>query len=195
MGFSRDVKIGKDGENTVQKLLESFGYLVQTNTSKKKEKLKEWDLKIEKGMLTFFIEVKKDIMAKSTGNLAVEYMNSRTGKASGLMTTKSDFWVYVLEVEHFGGFVEEIWLASAKALKEYLQCHNPVKVVDKAGDGNAALFLYKKEKILSEDGPFIRIDDKTEEEIFTLFKLYDLFDRNEEIKQSYTIPNVEEFHA
>jgi len=44
------------------------------------------------------IEVKHDLMAYSTGNIAVEY-ESR-GKLSGLSTTKATYWAFVLaEVE------------------------------------------------------------------------------------------------
>jgi hypothetical protein len=43
------------------------------------------------------VEVKRDYMAAKTGNLFVEF-ESR-GKASGLATTRADFWAFILDGE------------------------------------------------------------------------------------------------
>jgi hypothetical protein len=44
------------------------------------------------------VEVKRDLMAKKTGNIFIEY-ESR-GKPSGLATTHSDFYCFVIEDLH-----------------------------------------------------------------------------------------------
>lgn len=43
------------------------------------------------------VEVKRDYMAAKTGNLFVEF-ESR-GRASGLATTRADFWAFILDGE------------------------------------------------------------------------------------------------
>jgi hypothetical protein len=43
------------------------------------------------------VEVKRDYIASRTGNLFVEF--SSRGKASGLATTKADFWAFILDGE------------------------------------------------------------------------------------------------
>lgn len=44
-------------------------------------------------------EVKHDLMATQTGNVAVEY--ACRGKDSGLTTTLADYWIYKIGVEFF----------------------------------------------------------------------------------------------
>lgn len=41
------------------------------------------------------VEVKRDYKAAQTGNLFVEYRSR--GKASGLATTRADFWAFILD--------------------------------------------------------------------------------------------------
>jgi hypothetical protein len=48
-------------------------------------------------------EVKTDFGVGNTGNVFIEYMNY--GKPSGIDTTDADFWVFVLEGEHYSGEV------------------------------------------------------------------------------------------
>lgn len=43
------------------------------------------------------VEVKRDYIASRTGNLFVEF--SSRGKASGLATTRADFWAFILDGE------------------------------------------------------------------------------------------------
>lgn len=43
------------------------------------------------------VEVKRDYLAGRTGNLFVEF--SSRGKASGLATTRADFWAFILDGE------------------------------------------------------------------------------------------------
>ncbi|PIY10223.1 MAG: hypothetical protein COZ18_06480 [Flexibacter sp. CG_4_10_14_3_um_filter_32_15] len=86
--FDKDLIDGLDAENSVKSLLKkkykvSDDDIVSSTT-------KEFDIKIKSLNLTF--EVKNDLMAEKTGNIAIEF-ESR-GKPSGVSTTKADYWVY-----------------------------------------------------------------------------------------------------
>src|SRR6185295_17990226 len=43
---------------------------------------------------TLTFEVKNDIMAKRTGNVAIEHHNCKQDKPSGLMATEAHFWCH-----------------------------------------------------------------------------------------------------
>lgn len=43
------------------------------------------------------VEVKRDFIASRTGNVFVEFQSR--GKASGLATTRADFWAFILDGE------------------------------------------------------------------------------------------------
>ncbi|HRI28272.1 MAG TPA: hypothetical protein PK715_09480, partial [Chitinophagales bacterium] len=86
--FNDDLKDGLDAENEVKELLKLHFNVADSDIESSTSK--GYDLKINSLGLTF--EVKNDLMAEKTGNIAVEY-ESR-GKASGLSTTTADFWVY-----------------------------------------------------------------------------------------------------
>lgn len=60
---------------------------------------KGFDLAFEKDDAVLLFEVKQDFQFKETGNIAVE-LRSR-GKDSGLTTTQSPLWVYVLDEDIF----------------------------------------------------------------------------------------------
>ena len=75
------------------------------------------------------VEVKRDRKAKLTGNVFVEY-ESR-GKPSGLATSESDYWCFVVE--------ETFILLAAERLKEIVE---PLKGTDKerrGGDNNTSV--------------------------------------------------------
>ncbi len=69
---------------------------------------KTFDIRIISSGMTF--EVKYDLMAPETGNIAIEY-ESR-GKPTGLSATAADFWVY-----KFGNVY---WAVSTSGLKQRL---------------------------------------------------------------------------
>lgn len=96
----------------------------------------------------FTVEVKNDIMALKTGNIAVEIFNPKAGRPSGLTSTKADVWVFVLG--------NEIWATPTKVLKEFVDNTRPYRKIEIAGDNNATILLYRKKTILPI---FIRIDD------------------------------------
>jgi hypothetical protein len=141
----RDLERGKKGEQKVIDIFISHGHTTESNTTK--GELSFYDIKISTmGDLT--IEVKNDEYAKRSGNIAIEVFNPKSNKASGITATKADLWVHILE--------DEVWITSTKNLLDFTKTAKPHKIVDRAGDNNATLLLYKKEHILNEI--FTRID-------------------------------------
>jgi len=59
---------------------------------------KEFDVKWTQGKEVFTCEIKEDLLAEKTGNVAIEV--SSRGKASGLSTTTADYYVYLI-MGHF----------------------------------------------------------------------------------------------
>ena len=86
--FNKDLKDGQAAEQEVaQRLMTRLNLAegdIEHSTSK------GYDLKIISKGWTF--EVKNDLMAHQTGNVAIEY-ESR-GKPTGLAVTTAEFWVY-----------------------------------------------------------------------------------------------------
>ena len=86
-------------------------------------------------------------MQDKTGNIAIEIYNPRSGKPSGLTATKATLWCQVLK--------DSAWITSVKSLRKFCEETPPFKMFSSAGDGNAAILLYKTEDILQI---FERID-------------------------------------
>jgi hypothetical protein len=100
-----------------------------------------WDAVIEtSGGKRQLVEVKFDEMSKTTGNIAIEFHNSRLGVPSGLASTQSDIWLHAY---HWQG---EWWISATRAdalkakLRELRNRHIG-RIVKGRGDGNADLFL------------------------------------------------------
>lgn len=74
------------------------------------------------------LEVKHDLMAYSTGNIAIEY-ESR-GKLSGLSTTQATYWAFVLAE------IETIVVIETNRLKELTKKHWNKRIV--GGDTNSS---------------------------------------------------------
>lgn len=84
-------------------------------------------------LLTF--EVKNDIMAKRTGNVAIEHHNCKQDKPSGVMATEAHFWCHKLG--------DTIWVVPVNKLKKYMAEVEPLKKIVAGGDKNANLYIYK----------------------------------------------------
>jgi hypothetical protein len=81
-------------------------------------------------------------MAAQTGNLAIEFRNSRTGRDSGIAATRSHIWVHVIPKPL------SVYVARTADLIRFTAEEKPLRVVRGGGDGNADLFLYKMDHIL-----------------------------------------------
>jgi hypothetical protein len=162
MGFKRDFSLGKQGEKLVEKIFQKNN--VEFNLNTDKEKLKDYDALSKIGKKKFTIEIKFDWLSQKTGNLAIEYFNSAKGEKSGIDGTKADIWIHIILDQDN----PTAWATSVKKLKDFIKNNKPWKVVERAGDGNASLYLYNDMKIL--EAIFSRIDMINEDEFKKLIK-------------------------
>lgn len=128
--FDKDVNIGNVGEKILYEFLTRKHNAIYKGKSEVKDgNHKEFDLKFvfpntENNIVVF--EVKNDVYIKEpktlpngayypgrdTGNIVIEF--SMHGKPSGIMVTKSDWWVYIFQN------LKEIWFIKVDNLKKLL---------------------------------------------------------------------------
>jgi hypothetical protein len=162
MGIHHSFKIGNEGE--------SFIALLMGNANIECEKhddfatKEHYDLVCRFGRTNFSCEVKFDVMAVKTGNLAIEVFNTRKDTPSGLQATKADIWAHVI----LDGDNKVAFISSVKKLKEYCNIEQPVKIISNGGDKNAMLMLYRSESIL--ESIFHNINLMDEKELKTIIK-------------------------
>jgi hypothetical protein len=130
--FISSIKSGNQGEQLLQDLFELHGYECQKSPGK----FSEYDFTIRKREKEFTIEVKSDFMATQTGNVAIEYFNPKSNKASGITVTESDYWVHIL----FNPV--RILIARTRSLYHFVSSVKPLKLINRGGDGNASLMIY-----------------------------------------------------
>lgn len=157
--FIRSKSLGDIAENSVSEILSKLGTVSKNNDI-------GHDLKVE-GDLNFTVEVKYDMYANKSGNIAVEYHNTKKDKPSGIRASLADFWVYYLNKD-------EIYLISLDKLKSYTETNTPYKNIIAGGDKNANIYLYKKSDIVKE---FINLAEISEEETRRIFQQYCCKDR------------------
>ena len=109
-----------------------FGCLAQKNLIHSMRY--DYDISVDSEPPVTF-EVKHDAMAQKTGNIALEYHNTRKNEPSGFMVTKADLWAHKIG--------EQIYVCSVKKLKEFVDTEKPHRFIESGGDGNANLLLYK----------------------------------------------------
>ena len=113
-----------------------------SNIKINKDKL--FDISCDYKNSTYTFEVKYDLMATKTGNIAIEYFNPKLNKESGILATQADFWVTILHNP------TEIFISPVKILKKFLDNIPPCRIITIGGDNNSSMMLYKKEKILGD---------------------------------------------
>ncbi len=144
MSFKSKKSVGDFGENHVQSILNSASIRNWLNEHKEnRSKLIEWDIGFELDNDEFLIEVKFDRMEAKTGNIAIEYYNTKQAKPSGIMATKSHLWVVVLQDPVCA------YVANTAQLREYYQKEQSFRNIACGGDMNAAMKLYPREQILN----------------------------------------------
>lgn len=99
---------------------------------------------------TIKCEIKHDIMAEKTGNIAIEFFNSKINKPSGITSSECDIWFHVI------GRLKEVCFTSVELLRKFCRENDPDKIVYRGGDNNSDMMLYKKEKL---DSLLIKLDD------------------------------------
>jgi len=149
MSFLNDNNLAKVAEKLVFRILENSGYKTSFNIDK--DELSYYDL-VSKSLcckFTFTSEVKFDSYQEKSGNIAIEYYNSKKCSPSGISITKSNFWFCVLH--------KSVWICKTNVLKEYVQYVKPLKDLVNVGDNNACIKLYKDNEILNDI--FKRVDN------------------------------------
>jgi len=94
--FKKDLQDGQLAEReAIEKLQVHFPEI----SDFKQSDTKDYDIQgiLDGQPVTF--EVKNDLMAHKTGNVAIEY--KCRGKASGLSTSKADYWIYKFDNTFF----------------------------------------------------------------------------------------------
>lgn len=105
---------------------------------------------------TDHIEVKYDIMSRKTGNIAIEYWNSKKNTASGLTATQAKYWAHI-------AFTKEgeqlVYIAEVEKLREWVKNTSPKKTIKAGGDDNADLYIYGQDVAFGAGSPFGHIDN------------------------------------
>lgn len=135
--IQRDLKRGDEGEQLVASFLSSFN-IPFTFVEKSKREFYDIIATINGKKYTF--EIKYDYYQKKSGNFAIEVHNTRQDKKSGLSITKSNFWIHILDDDH-------ILLTKTTKLKKFCRENIPFKTIERAGDNNARVLLYKRAAI------------------------------------------------
>lgn len=159
--FVQSARLGKSGERLVLDILTFAAIPCKENLNTVTREF--YDLEANIGSKKFTIECKYDWYSEKSGNLAIEFFNSTKNKPSGIDNTKANLWAIIINDKDY----KTIWITSVSALKAYIKAHTAFKTIMKAGDGNASIYLYKTEQLLSI---FKRIDNLEKEQIVDVVK-------------------------
>lgn len=151
MSFKRSKNLGDIAEQLLIQELKQRKYVLDVGLNEDKSKRYEYDVwadvvdnegfDAERKIVTF--EIKYDLYASKSGNWAIEYWNSKKNQPSGIMATKADWWVHVVNEES----EPVLYLATVVELKAFLDKNKPFRTISSGGDNNADLYLYKQEDI------------------------------------------------
>jgi len=133
---------GNKGEQFVQELFQKAGISCEKNSSV--DTRLEHDLQCKIGRAQFTCEVKFDVMAQHTGNIAIEYHNTKKDAPSGLNATKANIWAHLI----YDGENKVVYITSVAKLRDYCDKNTPKRIVKNAGDKNANLLLFGCDDIL-----------------------------------------------
>jgi len=122
------------GEQILIKELSNLNIEAKSESNKNPD----YDVILPKHNIT--IEVKNDIYSFRSGNIAVEYYNSKSNKPSGINSTKADFWCHIIKGEPY--------IVSVEELKKFIQTNQPLKTINSGGSGNADMYIYKIDNII-----------------------------------------------
>lgn len=143
MSILKSLALGNTAENFCINTFRSFSIEAEKNSDTKTREF--WDLDCVIGKKKFKVEVKYDVMAQKTGNLAIEFYNSKSLKPSGIDATKAHIWAHVIQDDTN----KTMWIASVKQMKLFIKDNTPFKTLNDVGDNNACIHLYKDSDMLS----------------------------------------------
>jgi hypothetical protein len=152
MGILADFDAGNKAEKIVMGVYEELGFTCAGTPSRK---WSDWDIEttMPKDGIVFHTEVKYDIYANKSGNIAIETYNPKIEKESGLTATKADLWVHI---------VDTVNITTVKKLKEFVGNTEPKRIITAGGDDNATLYLYDRDVIFP--AIFIELDSLSTKE-------------------------------
>lgn len=145
--------IGKHGENYVIDVFTKCGFSAELNNDY--DKRYDYDISANCDGLAFTMEVKHDLMAIKTKNIAIEYHNSKKNAISGINATLADIWVHLVTYPNTEIIAYAI---RVQKLKDYINDNEPHKHIIAGGEKNSNLYIYKMADILPI---FTRIDNIT----------------------------------
>ncbi len=135
--FLSSLRVGDTGQTIIEnELISLFGAEIL-----ERWKGGGWDFKAKLNKKIFLAESKFDIRSAETGNIAIEFYNSKICKPSGISATISDVWFYLLPDM-------TKWFASVKTIKQFMEDVKPLRIVYGGGDDNSDMVLYRKEVVL-----------------------------------------------
>lgn len=149
------LRVGKIGEKMVGSLLQRVGVEPTFSTGR----FKDYDVAGTLDSKNFTIEVKYDLYAEKSGNIAIEIFNVKSGEPSGLMATKADIWAHI---------TDGVYLTKVNTLKEYVNREVPHKVITCGGDNNSSMLLFREDKIFNDI--FIRADELNDKELLNTLR-------------------------
>jgi hypothetical protein len=135
MSFLNDLRVGKDAQEALKQKLLILGF---ANISENNDIA--YDLLADE----IKIEVKFDKYEERSGNIAIEFFNTKSNKPSGITATKADLWCHILQKD--GSYL--IYLTSTVKLKDFIEKNKPFRIIESGGDGNASLLLFKTDIII-----------------------------------------------
>lgn len=145
MSIRKDLEEGDVAERRLISMLQNAGLEAIKNAEKATRSF--WDVEAilidvenDATIAEFTIEVKNDVYAIRSGNIAIEIFNPKSNKNSGLSITKADLWAVQVG--------EEFWIARTEKLRKYTEEQKPHRHIPLGGDNNATILLYKREHIL-----------------------------------------------
>lgn len=154
--FLNSLKTGSAGESLVLELFSKHEIYAELLNEK------HYDIAFTLGDDDWrHIEVKYDVMAAKTGNLAIETFNPKSNMKSGLSLTKAEIWAVVLTDPI------SIFFTETKKLRKFLKTEKPFKSIACGGDKNAKLEIYKKDHILRI---FQQVDNLEKDDFICLVK-------------------------
>jgi hypothetical protein len=133
------MKVGDEAELEVMDFLRSLGFYPYKNDNPKTRLL--YDIAADHECRTITFEVKHDVMSAKTGNVALEYFNSKKGTPSGITATTADWWVHKI--------CGELWIIKTSDLLNFTKTEKPCKMISAGGDKNADLMIYAIDRFTS----------------------------------------------
>lgn len=148
MSIKKKLATGDDGEQQVIKLLKKANLLAIKNKDNTTRLYYDISIVFPEGHI-ITAEIKYDVYSDRSGNIAIEFFNTKQNKDSGINATTAALW-FCVTPKH------GIWVASTKVLRDYIKLNPPFKTITNGGDNNANFYLYKEKDLFSSI--FVRCD-------------------------------------